>query len=292
MLDRDAYLQLAPKLLAQFRASPDSWLQFMHDAPDDTTSKMSLTFTVWASAGLQSVVVGHKLAAALMATTARGALDGVQLPWPAFEIQVPPGLVATSQGDVTSVYVAATPDWIPINRNDKTCGVTVLYNDPVSLGHVSLPSIASLADSDSIVDLDIEDGVVPPGGYDFDQERRVRELLLRLVTGVILLINTARADKPLAYPQHPTRPDKRGVPRPNVHQLKREVTIDCRQMVYAYARGVRRSSPSVTTLVRGHWRQQPHGPGRALRRAQWLEPFWRGAEDAPVVARTVKLRTE
>ena len=32
-------------------------------------------------------------------------------------------------------------------------------------------------------------------------------------------------------------------------------------------------------IVRGHWRWQPYGPESALRRHQWIEPFWRGPED-------------
>lgn len=31
-------------------------------------------------------------------------------------------------------------------------------------------------------------------------------------------------------------------------------------------------------FVRGFWRQQVHGPGRTLRRTQWIEPFIRGLE--------------
>lgn len=34
-------------------------------------------------------------------------------------------------------------------------------------------------------------------------------------------------------------------------------------------------------VVRGHWRQQPHGPARSERRLQWIEPHWRGPEDGP-----------
>jgi len=30
-------------------------------------------------------------------------------------------------------------------------------------------------------------------------------------------------------------------------------------------------------VVRGHWRQQAHGRGRALRKPTWIEPHWRGA---------------
>lgn len=37
--------------------------------------------------------------------------------------------------------------------------------------------------------------------------------------------------------------------------------------------------------VRGHWRNQPHGPGRMYRRLQWIEPFWKG----PPLAATAHL---
>lgn len=36
-------------------------------------------------------------------------------------------------------------------------------------------------------------------------------------------------------------------------------------------------------IVRGHWRQQPFGPGRGLRRPQWISPFVKGPEDAPLI---------
>jgi len=38
----------------------------------------------------------------------------------------------------------------------------------------------------------------------------------------------------------------------------------------------------VRTRVSGHWRNQPYGPQRSLRRRQWIEPFWRGPEDGPL----------
>lgn len=33
-------------------------------------------------------------------------------------------------------------------------------------------------------------------------------------------------------------------------------------------------------IVRGHWRNQAYGEGRALRRRQWIEPHWKGPENA------------
>jgi hypothetical protein len=39
--------------------------------------------------------------------------------------------------------------------------------------------------------------------------------------------------------------------------------------------------------VRGHWRNQPFGPGRAQRRRIWIEPYIAGPEDKPLKARPV-----
>lgn len=38
-------------------------------------------------------------------------------------------------------------------------------------------------------------------------------------------------------------------------------------------------------MVRGHWRQQAYGPGRALRRTQYVEPYIKGPAGAPLLAR-------
>lgn len=36
-------------------------------------------------------------------------------------------------------------------------------------------------------------------------------------------------------------------------------------------------------VVRGHWRQQPYGPGRAQRRTTWIPPYVKGPEGAPLI---------
>ena len=52
------------------------------------------------------------------------------------------------------------------------------------------------------------------------------------------------------------------------------------------AAGQRQRSPlSHQVLVRGHWRNVPYGQGRALRRHQWIMPYVKGPEGAPLVNR-------
>ena len=42
---------------------------------------------------------------------------------------------------------------------------------------------------------------------------------------------------------------------------------------------------SVRFVVRGHWRQQPCGPGGKERKLTWIAPYWKGPEWAEVVHR-------
>jgi hypothetical protein len=42
-------------------------------------------------------------------------------------------------------------------------------------------------------------------------------------------------------------------------------------------------------LVSGHWRNQPYGPGRSLRRPQWIAPHLAGPADAPFTERVLLL---
>ncbi|WBB69115.1 hypothetical protein [Micromonospora sp. WMMD812] len=48
------------------------------------------------------------------------------------------------------------------------------------------------------------------------------------------------------------------------------------------------SAPVRTTRfwVSGHWRNQPYGPGRSLRRPVYINPFLRGPDDAPIKLHT------
>lgn len=42
---------------------------------------------------------------------------------------------------------------------------------------------------------------------------------------------------------------------------------------------------TVRWMVRGHWRQQPYGPQRSLRRPVWINPHIKGPADAPLITK-------
>lgn len=77
--------------------------------------------------------------------------------------------------------------------------------------------------------------------------------------------------------------EARGEPTSWTYVLGGNVRVDVRSAVRDYVeRGG--SPPSVQSLVRGHWKRQPHGPELSLRKWIHVEPYWRGPEDAPIVA--------
>ena len=90
-------------------------------------------------------------------------------------------------------------------------------------------------------------------------------------------ITLAIGPRPIQY--------KRGEPQTWTFQLARDVKIDCRAAVRDYVRGLAASSPVVQSLVRGHWKRQPHGPGGTERKTIFIEPYWRGPEEAPIAVR-------
>lgn len=65
--------------------------------------------------------------------------------------------------------------------------------------------------------------------------------------------------------------------------LGKEVKLDSDLLESARAWTQAASSDNTTAwrlrskfTVRGHWRNQPHGPGRSLRRRKWIAPYWKG----------------
>jgi len=57
-----------------------------------------------------------------------------------------------------------------------------------------------------------------------------------------------------------------------------EVSIDPELKEFVRTEGTGSFQLSYRTLVRGHWRNQAHGPARTLRKKKWIEPHIRGAE--------------
>ena len=81
-----------------------------------------------------------------------------------------------------------------------------------------------------------------------------------------------------------------GGPSFRVFRAGHPVKIDCRTELKDYLEGKRRNPLAVQFFVRGHWRNQACGPRHKDRRFVWIEPFWKGPEDALINLREHHLK--
>lgn len=272
-------------------ASDDAVFERMMAHPSTAAAQMDVILPclrVWALNGAQSVQMPHTYAAALCATETRQALGGSRMPWPAFEIQVQPGCIPTKHGDVSAIFVAeGTHESSGVKWTGEYASyrrLSVIYFAGIAHGHNSFGDLANLSE-----ELD-EESYANEHGTGLAFENRLWTVITRLVGGVILSIEQARSQCITAFSGRSKLVTKRDRVKPTTWALGKPLKLDCRESVAAYLGGAKRSAPSVTTLVRGHWTHQPHGPGGALRRLQWRQPHWRGA--GPILVRDVRIGEE
>lgn len=212
----------------------------------------------WLRNGFPRINLGHKHAAALMAThTPRDNVLDARAPWSAFLVDVPRGLVTDGDHEVSlaTVYV----------RQDR---VYIEFGDGVQESNAWIQAVA-LPDLGSLRSL----GPAP-------------DMIGRLIFGVCMEMTCPTFKDRASLGPRPVKRDPRtGEPKTWTFQLTRDVKVDVRDAVRDYVRGVTRNSPTVQTLVRGHWRRQPFGKGGTERKNIFVEPYWRGPEDAPIALR-------
>lgn len=235
------------------------------DAPEySQTVNVWMFADWWAQSGFPRITLGHRHAAALMATrTTPSALSEVPAPWQALEIDAPEGLVEMQ--DITGATRSVTHACVLIAAHDV---VMIHFGDHRAL--ISTVHAPSLRDLGS-----------------FDGTNPVDEVLARLVLGVCLELVALRPTAATGFGVRPIE-RKRGLPLTWTFRLSRDVTIDCRAAVRDYVRGLGGTSPVVQSLVRGHWRRQPCGVAGAERKTVFIEPYWRGPEAAPIAVRAHK----
>lgn len=219
----------------------------------------------WFACGFPRVVLGHKHAASLMATkTRRESIPDARAPWDSFLIDVPSGLLSDSDLPTRITHVAFC------RANDHFIVVPMIENGG-GVGLFDFGSVAALGDLEAQAS-----GMV--NGND-------STLLARLVLGVCMEMTSTTYKGGSIRPQPVKRDPRTGEPRTWTFQLTRDVKVDCRDAVRAYSQGKTHASPSVQTLVRGHWKQQVCGKGGAERKNIFVEPYWRGPEDAHIALR-------
>lgn len=254
----------------------------------------------WAHYGFPIVQYSsHKYCAALMATKIP---EGEILPpWKTFLIELPTGLLQTRDGaddeyrDIVYCMVSYHPF---INKSgEREYGWTIdsYTRDGMNL-HVHRQSLHDIR-TNSVERAAEEFADIDPFAYEMSSEDdRTLELMARLVLNTCVAMSNPDVVRPIG--KHPKVPAPKGPSRNGkeplfrVYRVGKEITLDCREALRSYVRGTRRGPLTVQFLVRGHWRQQACGPRFSDRKATWIEPYWKGPEDAPIPVRGTKVGAE
>lgn len=260
---------------------------------DDAKRYTAMSFVVfavaWAEHAFQKLQTTHTYAAALMCSDAsREVLEDLHVPWHAFMVHVPNGLLAMVLEDGTTV-VDFTRVLVVVDAEDGGSGYRsflTLY-DPASrefAGKGVTHRGKNLADL--LFAPTPEDFVGNGGGRHLPKITRAIVLAKRLVAGLILAMQTQdnlRTRETRAWKGN--GPGREGEPTHRTTIVGRPLRVDCREHVREYMGGGTSAPRSVQTLVTGHHKRQVIGVGRTGRKVVWIEPYWRGPEDAPILTR-------
>ncbi len=242
----------------------------------------------WADQGFPQIVMGHKYCAALLATTVSVDLvPDVKAPWKAFLIELPNNMLfATDEDSKTQVVITRILVHTIINSAGEltwnyvaNCeGALTLWRHGCSIQQLVSTDLDSCWDGCTFM--------VPMA----DQDTRVAELIGRLIVNVCLAMsNPENVKRPRGEAKGSSWASgtKRVSPHPSIrtYRLGKPIELDCRKSIEDYVHGRRGTSPSVQVLVCGHWKSQAHGPKHSLRKVIWVEPYWRGPEEAPILVR-------
>ena len=233
----------------------------------------------WASSGFPQITISPGLAASLMATSmSPEAVPDVALPWRSFVVTLPPSLITFHDGNGRRVEGHT----LFVTRGDDERLTVVI--EARNAGMEALPVVlldfaASIAEFATATD--------PYDDDSLQSANRAIALARKLVVGVCIELD-APENKLKRDEGARSAANRRNSPEPKawIFKLTRAVKVDVRPWVRSYLEGTTSRSPTVQTLVRGHHKRQPHGPGGVERKWIHVEPYWRGPEDAPIAARS------
>jgi hypothetical protein len=246
----------------------------------------------WARLAYPLIQPSHIYGAALMATQVPRDID-IRPPWPVFMLAVPDNLVHLINRDGEEEAIRFMLCYWQESRWTFMAPATTVEFSRTCL---------------TLDDLCRDRLGVDGGGWDWgeseetvevlnlvrspapilDQDERAAQMLSRLLLNACLAMSDPTAVRKVgkAHEWRIGSPLPKG---PRVFELRRPVSVDCRQTIRQFISGGSRI-PAVQWLVRGHWRNQAYGIAHSQRRLTWIEPHWKGVEDAPLAIRPHNLK--
>lgn len=246
--------------------------------------------------------------------------DQIRLPFPAFNVFIPPGLIflqhpITKEHEVTHLSVGEgliSPEFaaslgVELAEPLRTLTIAAYARqgsgsrDGFDFMHVIIHVLLSDDEPKVLNRDDVDSTNYVRVGRSHLSFNAFSDFLLSVVTNLLLYLNgTAdlvlenaadieRLERKVGSTKHPRKSDVARLKKAKNHTIYTtgtDIALDP-ELETAVREGVSsgaRWSLTYKTLVRGHWRNQAHGPGREQRKMIWIDPHVRGPDFADRVA--------
>jgi len=220
-------------------------------------------------------------------------LESINPPWPAFVINFGDAFRISSGNVIYALVQRCQSKWKRTGEGLSPYGelwqASVLLSDG-TIYWIYDRTTKSFYQNDQVGDEET-DGL---SNLNSEDERLTR-LISRCCLNACVALSSKYGELRPARQRKRNRRGKKGKARPILgpamqYELGMPVTVDMRQHVHRYLRGGQSRVFKVRWVVRGHWRNQAHGPGLKLRTMKWIAPYWKGPERGPKLVREHEMK--
>lgn len=289
------------QLLTSIAKSDPDFFLFLTKAGHDTRREEILqihTILTWLDSGLPVFDLTHSLAAALILTDPSDVFtEEVQAPFPTFAIRMPGDFwhLKDNQGQTRPIIYSLVHTWMAqrdpdrqdvekrlvtrmIGRGENNIDITQIWEilpPPTpgkTVGEWLKLEVPEVEDAP-------QEGITRTG-----VDKIALMALRRLYVNLCLYVNEHGRGERQSFGKS-KRKGKSELAKPlspDIWILGRQIKLDSNLIKSAKAWTTAQAGDrndwkvSKRFTVRGHWRQQSHGPERSLRKRIWIQPFWKG----------------
>ena len=227
----------------------------------------------WSHAGYNVFELSNDFVAAMLLTDPRAIdFEALRSPFPGVLITIPDRFVIGIEGlSYTKLHLSYVDGSWGLYAAD---GAHVLDTSVAEGQTLSWGLFEDLEDADGKIE-----------GADALAIRSIRQIAFGMLA-YVTAVDRAIAERPAPTKKRGSSDDRL---RPRVHDVGRDIKIDSILVKHARA-GAREVALPIKSrfIVRGHYRNQPHGPGRLERKSIWITPFFKGPEEGAKIVHTYK----
>jgi hypothetical protein len=248
----------------------------------------------WARDGYNVFDLSSDFTAAMLLTDQRQIdLSSLRLPFRGILFTIPDQFAIGAEGtSYTKIHVFELEDSeSPEERAETTADTAPRVPRPaIGIYTVSGPHLlATIVPRDELSWDKIED---LPDNVEIDADREACKTIQRVIFGA--LAYATMVDRAIVE-RSPGPPKKKHAPhQPSIRHwtIGSTIKIDP-ELVRAARRGAREVAIRIKRrfIVRGHYRDQAHGPRRSLRTSRWIAPFYKGPTDGAILVHTYEPST-